>query len=376
MKTTSFLSTLWAGFVVVAITLCHCGGDDAAVTGTNADAGGGDDSALGNGDAQLTGTCGSIATACTAAAQCCVDVCTSGSCGGPGKTADGAPGPNACNTAGGPCAKGFDCCSGTCNGGQCIGSVLGANPDGGSTSTGSLSCGIPTADCKVSSDCCSGVCEPVTGEAGVIQCRDACRANGVACVTAQDCCSLGCFGGVCTAQECIEIGQNCTTNQDCCSGVCDTADTHECVVDIANSTCRPTGENCGSGPQSGCCGATPDNDLCVEGRCGFPPGACKGLHATCAADGDCCDKHCDLSTHTCLPAVACTPTAGACVTGADCCTSSCTNGSCDAPIPPGGGGTLPDGGTATCEALGTSCAASAQCCSGLCLAGFCDFPPR
>ena len=87
---------------------------------------------------------------------------------------------------------------------------------------------------------------------------------------------------------------------------------------------------CGKGPQSGCCGATKDDDLCdSDGRCGLPPGACRGQKATCANDGDCCSSHCDPASKTCT--TVCAAASATCTTGADCCSSSCTNGRCDAP---------------------------------------------
>jgi hypothetical protein len=368
-------------FAVFVLSQCGSSNDSTTIAGGD---GGQEASAeggvFGKGDSGKAGlTCHSIGTQCQNASDCCVNVCTGGLCGGTALTDGG--GGKACNTDAAPCAKGFDCCSGTCTNNVCVGSAPGAS-DGGATGGGSLACGAPANACKVAADCCSGLCEPVTGQAGVIQCLDACRADGVACTTAQDCCSLGCFGGVCTAGKlCDTIGTACTTNAQCCSSVCDKVK-GECAVDVANSTCRPTGEDCGSGPQSGCCGATDKNDLCVNGRCTLPPTACKGLHATCATDGECCGKHCDTTTHTCEPAVACVPTAGACVTGADCCASSCTNGKCDAPVPGGGagggGGTLPDGAPVPnlCDPAGAGCATSATCCSGICLAGFCILPPR
>jgi hypothetical protein len=376
-------------FLFVAVVSAHCGSSNgqATIAGTDDDAGfdgaveGGN---FGQSDASPpTGlTCKSIGATCALGVDCCVNVCTGGACGNSGAQADGGA-PKVCNTDGQQCAKGFDCCSGTCNANLCVGSALGSPVDGGAGGTGAtgpLSCDAPNAACKVSADCCSGLCEPVTGQAGVIQCRDACRADGVACATAQDCCSLGCFGGICTNQLCIKIGDTCAVNTDCCSGVCDPQKL-ECVVDQANSTCRPTGEDCGAGPQSGCCGATKDDDLCVNGRCALPPGACKGLTASCTTGAECCNKNCDPTTHTCALPVACVPAAGACTTGADCCTSSCTNGSCDAALPPGAGGgggaTLPDGAPAPtlCDPTGASCTSAATCCSGLCLGGFCDVPP-
>jgi hypothetical protein len=398
MRTANIFGVISAPLVLAGVALCHCGSDNA---GAIPDADGGDDAlaegaggggaegGFGKSDGAISGlACTSIGTACATASDCCVNVCGNGFCGGAAQ-ADGAPGPKACNGDGKQCAKGFDCCSGTCTNSACVGNVLGA-ADGGASgggASGPLSCGAPQATCKVAGDCCSGVCEPVTGQAGVIECRDACKADGQPCVTAQDCCSLGCFNNVCSAMICVKIGDTCKSDQECCSGVCNSKG--ECDVDLANSTCRPTGEDCSSGPQSGCCGATKDNDLCVNGRCGRPPNACEGLGATCASDTDCCNKHCDPGTKTCTLPVACVPTGGACATGADCCASSCTNGSCDAPAPlPGGGagggggtgGTLPDGapapGPTLCDPVGATCTTGATCCSGLCLAGICDIPPR
>ena len=307
--------------------------------------------------------------------------------GNPGApTGDDASAPaaptRACSDANAACTVGFDCCSGTCNGGMCAGSTLGGAPGDGAPATGA-SCSAPAASCTTGPQCCSGLCEPMTGQAGVVRCLDACRADGVACATAQDCCSLGCFGGVCAAKLCDIVGDTCAADADCCSGVCDPT-LHQCQVDLSNSRCRPTGEDCGKGPQSGCCGATKDDDLCDDtGRCGLPPGACRGQKATCTANADCCSGHCDPTGKTCV--VLCTAAAGACTTGADCCASSCTNGRCDAPIPPApppsppdaGAPIVPalDAGTAhACDPIGISCTTGATCCSGLCLAGFCDQP--
>lgn len=372
--------------IVVASAHCGSNGETPLIVETDGGDGGtaGEDATVAvTSDAGSTATCGSIGAGCTGPTECCVNACNNSACGGPATGDAGTV--KICNGAGGVCARGFDCCSGTCNGGKCVGSTLGGTVDGGlgGADGGTLVCNDVAATCKVSGDCCSGRCEPVTGQAGVIKCRDACRANGQACVTAQDCCSLGCFNNQCGANLCTKIGDACANNQQCCSGVCD-QDTDKCVVDVANSTCRPTGESCGSGPQSGCCGRTDSNDLCVDGRCAAPPAACKGQKATCATDAECCGKHCDPTSKTC--ATACKPTSGACVTGADCCAASCTNGSCDAPVPPpppGGGGT-PSGdgatgtppGTPLCKSTGTGCAASAECCSSLCLAGFCDTPVK
>lgn len=220
----------------------------------------------------------------------------------------------------------------------------------------------------------------MTGQAGVLHCTDACKADGVACTTAQDCCGLGCFGGVCsTAHECTVEGGACKTAAECCSDICG-AD-GRCQIDDANSRCRPTGEDCSSGHQSGCCFATNDNDLCDKQthRCDAPPSECHGNQAVCAKDADCCSGHCGADGK-CF--TQCTATAGACTTGLDCCGGSCTNGTCD---PPGttttvgtgadaGGGTITGGGSGAAP-VGAPCTNSLQCASKFCLAGFCDIPP-
>jgi hypothetical protein len=369
-----------ATMVLALAALIHCGSDssngDVIPAG---DDGGGEGAAFGEGGAGDTGvTCKAVGATCAQGTECCVGACTSGLCGGN----VGDAGAKACNMADAVCAKGFDCCSGTCNGGHCVGNTLvSGGGDGGAGSA--VACIGPTTACTTGNQCCSGLCEPVTGMAGVIQCRDACRADGVACVDAQDCCTLACNGGVCGGTICRVESETCTVNSDCCSNLCDPA-TKKCLIDAANSTCRPTGETCNSGPQKGCCGATAANDLCDKStnppRCIAPPSLCKGDKATCVADADCCNKHCDPASHTCGVA-ACVPAAGPCMTGADCCTSSCTNGSCDAPLPPPppptGGNPPPPTPPGACLPVGSGCASAADCCTSLCLGGFCDIPgPR
>jgi hypothetical protein len=343
-------------FAALGFSTTHCGTDITDVPGA-ADASGGQDAGF--------GMCKAIGSSCSGNTDCCVGACTTGVC-----TGVGVDGGRACLSAEQTCMKGFDCCSATCNAGTCVGSTPGTpgGRDGGGT-TGGI-CTPPAAACTTQQQCCSGSCQPVTGMAGIVQCRDACRADGVACRDAQDCCSLGCFGGVCAARLCILQSEACTSNAECCSNICNPA-TKTCEIDRANSTCRPTGETCNSGPQRGCCGATPNNDLCDKDnydppRCIAPPQLCKGQNATCTSSAECCNKSCDPVTKTCTPPL-CTPTTGPCTTGADCCAGSCTDGSCDAPIPGGG-----DSGTG-CVPLGNSCTNSGDCCSGLCLGGFCAF---
>lgn len=282
----------------------------------------------------------------------------------------------ACLPGGETCCVNTDCCAGACVDGACAG----ADSDAGK----SAACAAPGRDCTAHEDCCGGRCEPVTGQAGVKKCLDACRGEGVACTRAQDCCSLGCFGGKCAAQLCKLQSESCAADTDCCSGICDPG-TKVCKIDLANSTCRPTGEVCGSGPQSGCCLSTKGDDLChkdldpKESRCGLPPTTCKGITAACATDAECCGGRCDPGTKKCAPAclpdgAACTAcTTNGCVTQCgDCCSGGCVNGVCGAPPP----GQATPGTPGAPKPLGTPCTDGAQCASGFCLGGFCDSPVR
>ena len=264
--------------------------------------------------------CGANATACTTGSSCCSATCSAGTCQA-----------NAtCEAAGATCAHGIDCCGGTCTGGICQ-SIVGVTPAGG----GNV-CISPGAVCTSDAACCSGRCEPVTGQAGVLHCTDACKRRR-RCLhhRRRIAVDLGCFGGVAAtrAKECTEEGGACKANAECCSDICG-AD-GRCTIDAANSRCRPTGENCSSGPQSGCCFATNNNDLCDKEtqRCEAPPGQCHGNQAVCAADGDCCSGHCGTDKKCFTQCVA---TAGVCKTGLDQAAAvAAPTARCDAPLPSG-----------------------------------------
>jgi len=134
---------------------------------------------------------------------CLLGVVVIASCGGgaaaPGLGADGGAGRITVGTAG--------------HGGN-----VGSPGAGGGVGPGA--CQAAATDCTENTRCCSGRCEPVTGQAGVIQCTNACFADGVACTKALDCCALGCFGGRCGGGLCKVESESCTANADCCSGVC------------------------------------------------------------------------------------------------------------------------------------------------------------
>jgi len=125
-------------------------------------------------------------------------------------------------------------------------------------------------------------------------------------------------------------------------------------LDAANTTCRGIGENCSSGPQSGCCSMVCDKQT---QRCDAGSATCAAQNGACTVDTDCCHGTCDTTTHTCQ--VACVAASGACTTDAECCSSVCTNGSCA------------DLGSA-CEAVGSACTTGAPCCSDICTGGFCE----
>ena len=259
---------------------------------------------------------------------------------GSGATTGHGDGPNGCMIDGDTCSIGTDCCSTRCETGVCL---------------PSNSCLAPGATCVdgPTNNCCSSRCEPVEGHAGQTQCADICDGNGAACAKATDCCDLDCNAGKCGGAECKVESETCGHNADCCSNICTGG---QCQLDAANTTCRGIGETCNSGPQQGCCSMVCD-DTQNPPRCDFATTVCKAQNSTCTMDSDCCDAHCDPTTHEC--ATVCIPTAGACTTGADCCSSICTAGSC-AMAPP------------TCTAVGTACTTGASCCSNLCIGGFCD----
>lgn len=335
---------------------------------------------------QFGDACSADGAACTGPEKCCSNRCESGACA----AAVG------CTGNAGACTSGADCCSNRCEGGKCVAASCQAKDgaccgdadcctsacvDGKCAGAAGATCLFPDQPCDSHESCCSGRCEPVTGQAGVTKCTDACRANGQACTRAQDCCSLGCFGGVCAAQLCKLQSESCGSAAECCSGIC-TGGT--CQIDEVNSTCRPTGETCNSGPQRGCCLATEENELCDKDkeilgdppRCTLPPSVCRGDGASCANDSQCCSRRCDESgtcVASCIPdGQACgAKCSGTCSTAAcdDCCGGFCNNGTCSSTP---AGGDAGSGGKPT----GSPCTVGGECRSQLCLAGFCETPAK
>ena len=210
-------------------------------------------------------------------------------------------------------ARGFDCCSGTCTA-ACASARRWGPPaaDGGAVGG---SCGAPAAACTMGPRLLQRPVRARDRRGRRRPCRDACRADGVACTTAQDCCSLGCFGGVCAQQALRDRRRHLRGQLRLLLRGLRPDARRSARSTSANSRCRPTGEDCGKGPQSGCCGATKDDDLCDDnGRCGLPPGACRGQKADVhERTADCCSSHCDAASKTCT--TVCTATGGTCARG-------------------------------------------------------------
>lgn len=269
--------------------------------------------------------CSINGTACAGAGDCCSQRCEGGSC----QPAAG------CQAEGGSCDAPGDCCSGRCASGMCI--------------AGPGTCDAVAEPCTVDGNCCSGRCEPVPGGQNQA-CLGVCFATGAACTRALDCCSLGCFGGVCTNQLCVVEGQTCAADSDCCSNSCG-AD-HRCKVDLTPG-CRPTGESCSSGGSTHCCSEVCDPD---SHRCDFAPDTCVALGGPCDVTADCCSGQC--SGGTCTPV--CNPVGGACTSDASCCDGNCDPVSMTCRPPVG-----------TCVPAGGACTTDAACCHDLCIGGAC-----
>jgi len=259
----------------------------------------------------------------------------------------------ACVRTGNACALPDDCCSHFCIDHVCT--EFGA-------------CQSATTACTNAGSCCSGRCEPITGTTSR-RCLDYCRADGVACEKALDCCTLGCFGGKCGGGLCRIESEPCTTNAECCSNICDTS-RGQCQIDRVNPDCRPTGETCTSGTGSGCC------EVCNKStdRCEFGPSTCRAQGTSCTKDADCCKGKClpnDSGQLVCQ--TPCSPDGQPCSMSAQCCGFNCagTPARCQPP------GASPDAGEsdgAICKRTGLACTAASECCSHFCIAGFCDVP--
>ena len=97
-----------------------------------------------------------------------------------------------------------------------------------------------------------------------------CLGDGEPCEIAGDCCSLGCFDGLCDEEAtCAVEGADCLANAECCSNVCESG-----TCDKAPTSCSPLGELCSS--DGNCCSESCQMTSDGSYRCaslGFPPTA-------------------------------------------------------------------------------------------------------
>ncbi len=263
----------------------------------------------------------------------------------------GAGGAASCAPHAAPCNKSLDCCSRFCVGGACVDPNL---------------CSKPEVDCTKSSSCCSGRCVHDTGGSDM-ECSEYCFVDGVACTRAYDCCTLGCFGGICGGDVCHVSGQTCTANAECCSNLCASG---KCELDPA-ATCREPGETCSSAAGGGCCyGCDPATQ-----RCQIDPQQCRAQGAPCSSDANCCKGVCmPDATGSYVCQTPCRSDGASCGQDADCCSFNCSGS--PSTCKPIASGAIDGSATASCGATGYRCSAGSQCCSKFCSGGFCDLPCR
>jgi len=268
-----------------------------------------------------------------------------------GSTGTAGDGVGTCAPHAAPCTKSVDCCSRFCIDGACVDPNV---------------CSKPEVECSKSSSCCSGRCvQESTGSE--MECSEYCFVDGVACSEAYDCCSLGCFGGVCGGGLCHVRGETCTANAECCSNVCIAG---TCDLNPA-ALCREPGDVCTSDPGGGCCYGC---DAATQ-RCKIDPNQCRAQGAPCASDANCCKGVClpnASGAYVCQ--IPCHGDGSSCGQDAECCSFNCTGSpsTCRAP----GSGTTDASILASCGVTGSRCGAGSQCCSRFCSGGFCDLPCR
>jgi hypothetical protein len=223
-----------------------------------------------------TGTCGGAGASCASPGDCCSGRCEPGN----GTTARTCLAE--CRPDGVACARASDCCALDCNAGVC----------------GGVECLEEGTACAANADCCSNLCDATQDHKCVIDpvavCRpsgescnsggkgsccgacddtlqrcdegtSACRALGVACAQALDCCSGACTknaGGVpICAGPLLTDGARCQASFECASGSCGNAPPSCGEPPLA--TCVPTGDACGEG--GACCSGICAGGLCQPG---------------------------------------------------------------------------------------------------------------
>jgi hypothetical protein len=207
---------------------------------------------------------------------------------------------------------------------------------------GNGTCKADGLACSAASECCTGACTSSVCGGGT------CKADGTSCTAAAQCCTGSCTNSVCGGGTCKASGTSCTAAAQCCSGSCNNS--------VCGATCLADGTACASSFE--CCG----ND-CVNGVCG---GTCNAVGYYCNSDLDCCSNACGAGICSgALPdggAPTCRMDGRVCSTDSQCCDLNCVNSIC-------GGTAFTDGGN--CYAAGDTCSYDMDCCSGFCVSGAC-----
>jgi hypothetical protein len=174
----------------------------------------------------------------------------------------------------------------------------------GSTSSG---CNNPGAagsgtSCSGDGDCCSNHCEVCAcqafpklgdpcpggycsfgtcGTSGTCECR----ADGAACTSSEQCCSVECTNGACDGGGTRPAGAPCSENRHCKYALC-TGGT--CAEISCGTTCAAPGDYCANGGADGCCSGVCDaqGSLCI----------CVESGGSCTDDKNCCGLSCNGGT--------------------------------------------------------------------------------
>lgn len=257
---------------------------------------------FGGGDMRCAGgsACRVIDEVCTEPDDCCSFNCVNGFC-------TELPGGNSCKSVGEVCETDTSCCSFTCRandagvktcrylggcrpvgelcredadccnaavGGTCVKAtdqdVGRCGAVGGCAPAGEV-CGIGSGGEGGSNECCPGhdnggdanCVETSSGTERCLSSDGQCKADGLDCQEASECCSGICEGNVCGETACVPSGESCAFSEQCCDdGVCAPDPTTGELV--CNPECIAEGDACTS--DSDCCGGYCDVQTLT---CGF-----------------------------------------------------------------------------------------------------------
>jgi hypothetical protein len=229
-----------------------------------------------NGDYAVPGSCLSLApmgwsatylchpdgSGCTAASDCCTNVCSAQStCGTP----------PVCKADGQTCTAASQCCTNQCNGGVC----------------GAPVCKADGLSCTAAPQCCTNQCN------GGLCGAPVCKADGLSCTAASQCCTNQCNGGLCGAPLCKADGLSCTAASQCCSFACSGG-----LCGSSSGSCNPvTDTGCTAG--NDCILLSSETTTCAIGGFGVQGDSCSAT-VTCAGGYGCfagtCRKICKTST--------------------------------------------------------------------------------